>query len=59
MKPSHYTTPRSLSECYFDPRGQAIFDETNKPIPMASADIVVLCCSVVALIAAITIIYFF
>lgn len=25
MKQSHYTTPRSLSECYFDPRGQAVF----------------------------------
>jgi len=24
MKPSHLTTPRTLDECYFDPRGQAI-----------------------------------
>lgn len=24
MKPSHYTTPRTLDECYFDPRGQAM-----------------------------------
>lgn len=30
MKPSHFTTPRSMSECYFDPRGQAIFNETPK-----------------------------
>ena len=28
MKPSHYTTPRSLDECVFDPRGQAIFNTT-------------------------------
>lgn len=24
MKPSHMTTPRTLEDCYFDPRGQAI-----------------------------------
>jgi hypothetical protein len=24
MKPSHLTTPRTLGDCYFDPRGQAI-----------------------------------
>lgn len=24
MKPSHLITPRTLDECYFDPRGQAI-----------------------------------
>lgn len=24
MKPSHLTTPRTLDECYFDLRGQAI-----------------------------------
>lgn len=29
MKPSHFTTPRSLEECVFDPRGQAIFDKTD------------------------------
>lgn len=24
MKESHFKTPRTLEECYFDPRGQAI-----------------------------------
>jgi hypothetical protein len=24
MKDSHYRTPRTLEECYFDPRGQAM-----------------------------------
>lgn len=24
MKPSHLTTPRTMGDCYFDPRGQAI-----------------------------------
>ena len=24
MKPSHMTTPRTLEDCYFDPRGQAL-----------------------------------
>jgi hypothetical protein len=24
MKQSHITTPRTLSECYFDPRGSAV-----------------------------------
>lgn len=36
MKPSHFTTPRSLSECYFDPRGQAIFNETPQATSMMS-----------------------
>ena len=29
MKPSHFITPRSLEECVFDPRGQAIFGKTD------------------------------
>jgi len=24
MKPSHMITPRTLEECYFDPRGEAM-----------------------------------
>lgn len=31
MKPSHMTTPRTLEECYFDPRGQAIETMPEKP----------------------------
>ena len=31
MKPSHFTTPRSLEECHFDPRGQAVFTP-DKPV---------------------------
>lgn len=33
MKQSHFTTPRTLDECYFDPRGQAIFNTTPKAQP--------------------------
>lgn len=29
MKPSHLTTPRSLDECHFDTRGQAIHGGPN------------------------------
>jgi hypothetical protein len=29
MKPSHSTTPRTLSECYFDPRGSAIANSSE------------------------------
>lgn len=34
MKPSHFVTPRTLSDCYFDPRGQAIFmhEKSNKSL---------------------------
>ena len=32
MKPSHFTTPRSLDECVFDPRGQAIFTPTPSSV---------------------------
>lgn len=59
MKQSHFTTPRSLSECHFDPRGQAIFNESNGAGPIASVDIAVVCVSLMALAAAIAIIYFF
>jgi hypothetical protein len=31
MKPSHLTTPRTLDECYFDPRGQAIEAMPKRP----------------------------
>lgn len=30
MKQSHYTTPRTLDECYFDPRGQAFFPPEDR-----------------------------
>jgi hypothetical protein len=31
MKPSHLITPRTLDECYFDPRGQAIEAMPQRP----------------------------
>lgn len=58
MKPSHFTTPRSLSECYFDPRGQAIFNETPRATSMMSDK--VLLSSFAALAAALAaLLYFF
>lgn len=34
MKQSHFVTPRTLADCYFDPRGQAIFmpEKSNKSL---------------------------
>ncbi len=31
MKPSHYTTPRTLSDCVFQPWGEAIHAEGYTP----------------------------
>jgi len=37
MKPSHLTTPRTLGECYFDPRGQVIEVMPKRPKSLWSA----------------------
>ena len=58
MKPSHFTTPRTLSECYFDPRGQAIFDTTPRATPMMSDKTLAVCLSVIAAAGA-ALLYFF
>jgi hypothetical protein len=58
MKPSHFTTPRSLSECYFDPRGQAIFNETPRATSLMS-DTVLLSCFAALAAALAAILYFF
>lgn len=54
MKPSHFTTPRSLDECTFDPRGQAIF----VPAPSSVSDkalYIGFACFAVALVVILTI----
>ena len=58
MKPSHFTTPRSLNECYFDPRGQAIFNTTPKASSMMNDTTLLTCFAVIAAIAA-ALLYFF
>ena len=57
MKPSHFTTPRSLDECYFDPRGQAIFKETPQS-SMMNDNTLLACFAAIAAIAA-ALLYFF
>lgn len=58
MKPSHFTTPRTLGECYFDPRGQAIFNTTPRTSSMMS-DRTLLACFAGLAVALAAILYFF
>ncbi len=58
MKQSHFTTPRSLDDCYFDPRGQAIFNETPRATSMMSDKSLLLCFAALAAALA-TLLYFF
>lgn len=58
MKPSHLTTPRTLDECYFDPRGQAIHSFVERHIP-AMSDTVQLACFTVIAIATAVILYLY
>lgn len=57
MKPSHFTTPRTLGECYFDPRGQAVFNTTPQSSMMS--DRTLLLCFAGLAVALAAILYFF
>lgn len=57
MKQSYFTTPRTLEECHFDPRGQAIFKETPQS-SMMNDNTLLACFAVIAAIAA-ALLYFF
>lgn len=55
MKPSHFTTPRSLDECTFDPRGQAIFAPATPSSVSDKALYIGFACFAVALVVILTI----
>ena len=58
MKSSHLTTPRTLDECYFDPRGQAIHSFVERHLPVMKEDVQLVCFTIIA-VATAAILYFY